>query len=327
MAISSVTSNPEALSLTVIGDYPVPVGRLWEAYADPRQLEKFWGPEGWPATFTRHDMAPGGRSQYYMTGPDGSTSRGWWQFLAVEPGRRIEVEDGFAHEDGRPNETMPTMRMVFTFEPTSTGSRFTSVTHFPSIEAMERLVEMGMIEGLKSALGQLDDVLTDLVSFAAGRATGTQILSDTQVRISRVIRGTVEQVWRAHHEPELLKRWLLGPDGWTMPVCEVAPEVGGAYRYEWEAEDGSNRFGFEGELLESDPPHRAVTSERMIGMDGPGTVNELTLTPVGAGTLMTLVITYPSAEVRDMVLATGMTDGMERSYSRLEEDVLAATLV
>lgn len=162
MPITAVTSDAEALTLTVVGDYPVPVERLWEAYADPRQLERFWGPETWPATFTRHDMAEGGRSAYYMTGPEGERSHGWWRFLAVEPGRRFEVEDGFAHDDGTPNDAMPTMRMVFSFEPTATGSRLASVTHFPSAEAMERLVEMGMVEGLRSALGQLDHVLADL---------------------------------------------------------------------------------------------------------------------------------------------------------------------
>jgi uncharacterized protein YndB with AHSA1/START domain len=82
----------------------------------------------------------------------------------VEPGRRMEVEDGFAHEDGTPNHTMPTMRMVFTFEPTGTGSRVTSVTHFPSVEAMRQLVEMGMEEGLRSAMGQLDGVLAEPAS-------------------------------------------------------------------------------------------------------------------------------------------------------------------
>jgi uncharacterized protein YndB with AHSA1/START domain len=117
MPVTAVTSDADALTLTVVGDYPVPVQRLWDAYADPRQLERFWGPETWPATFIRHDMAVGGDSRYYMTGPEGSRSHGWWRFLAVEPGRRLEVEDGFAHEDGRPNEGMPTMRMVFTFEP------------------------------------------------------------------------------------------------------------------------------------------------------------------------------------------------------------------
>ena len=324
MPITTVTSDAETLTLTVVGDYPVPVERLWDAYADPRQLERFWGPETWPATFTRHDLTAGGRSEYYMTGPDGSRAWGWWRFLAVEPGHRFELEDGFAHEDGRPNEAMPTMRMVFTFEPTARGSRFRSITYFPSIEAMEQLAEMGMVEGLRSALGKLDSVLEDLAAFAAARGTDAQILNDTQVRITRIIRGPVEQVWRAHHERDLLNRWLLGPDGWTMPVCEVAGRVGDSYRYEWEKDDGSQRFGFEGELLESAPPHRAVTTERMIGMEGPGTRNEMTLTPVGAGTLLTLVITYPSAEVRDLVLGTGMTEGMERSYVRLENDVLAS---
>ncbi|HEV2736128.1 MAG TPA: SRPBCC domain-containing protein [Longimicrobiaceae bacterium] len=171
MPIRSVTSDENALTLTVIGEYPVPVERLWEAYADPRQLERFWGPETWPATFTRHDMVVGGRSEYHMTGPDGSSAHGWWRFLAVEPLRRIEVEDGFSHEDGRPNEDMPSMRMVFTFERTAGGSRFTSVTQFTSLESMQQLVEMGMIEGLKSALGQLDDVLAEPASAAAGRTT------------------------------------------------------------------------------------------------------------------------------------------------------------
>ncbi|HUG28751.1 MAG TPA: SRPBCC family protein [Gemmatimonadales bacterium] len=322
MPITSVSSDPKRLTLTLVGDYPVPVERLWDAWADPRQLERFWGPETWPATFTRHDMAAGGGSAYYMTGPDGTKAHGWWRFLEVEPGRRIEVEDGFADEDGRPNDEMPTTRMSIRFEPTATGSRFTSVTTFSSLEAMEQLVAMGMEEGIRSAVSKLDGVLADLAAFAAGRATEAQILSDTQVRISRVLRGPVAEVWRAHHEPALLQRWLLGPPGWTMPVCQVASKAGESYRYEWEAEDGSNRFGFEGELVASDPPHRAVTTERMIGMEGPGTVNEMTLTPVEAGTLMILHITYPNAELRDMVLGTGMVGGMEQSYARLEAEVL-----
>lgn len=327
MPITSVTSNAEDLTLTVVGDYPVPLERLWEAYSDPRQLEKFWGPEGWPATFTRHDMAVGGMARYYMTGPDGSKSHGWWKFVEIEPLRRIVLDDGFAAEDGAPSNNMPSMRMTFTFEPTESGSRFVGVTRFPSNEAMQQLVQMGMVEGLKSAMGQLDRVVEDLASFAAGRRTEAQILSGTQVRITRIIRGSVDQVWRAHNEPELLRRWMLGPDGWTMPVCEVAKNPGDTYRYEWEEEGGANRFGFEGELLEAIPPHRSVTTEKMIGMEGPSTTNELTLTPVGTGTLMTLVITYPDAATRDMVLATGMTDGMETSYARLESEVLDAALV
>ena len=116
------------------------------------------------------------------------------------------------------------------------------------------------------------------------------------------------------------------PTGSTEPgevQCEVAAEVGGRYRCEWEAVGGGQRFGFEGDLLESMAPYRAVTTEQMVGTDGPATRNELTLTPVEGGTLLSLLITYPSKELRDMILGTGMTTGMETRYARLEQDVLA----
>lgn len=318
MPITSITSDPERLTLTLVGDYPVPVERLWAAWSDPRQLERFWGPPEWPATFTRHDLAVGGRSEYHMTGPDGGRSNGYWVYETVDHGKRIEVVDGFADADGTPNDDMPTMRMQMSFEATADGSRLVSVTTFPGLATMEQLAEMGMVEGATAAFGQMDEVLADLATFAAELPVAAQLLDDTHVRISRVIRGTVEQVWNAHTDPGLVQRWMLGPDGWTMPVCEIATDVGGAYRYEWEAVDGSARFGFEGETLEWAPPHRIVQTERMIGMDGEGTVNELTLTPVQDGTLLTLLITYPSKELRDEILATGMTDGMETSYARLE---------
>ncbi len=324
MPIVSVNKDPLAVTMTVVAQFPVPVERLWNAYADPRQLERFWGPPTYPARFTRHDMFVGGRSDYAMTGPEGDVSRGYWEFIAVDPMHSFEVRDGFAAEDGTPNDEMPSMRMIFAFATVESGCQVTTTTYFNSAEELEQLVAMGMEEGMTAAMGQMDQVLADLTSFAAGAATDAQILSDTQVRIARVIRGSVEQVWRAHNEADLMQRWLLGPDGWTMPVCEIAEHVGDSYRYEWESADGSSRFGFTGELLESVAPHRAVTTESMIGMEGPGTVNELTLTPVDGGTLLSIVITYPSAEVRDIVLATGMTKGMEDSYARLEESVLSS---
>jgi uncharacterized protein YndB with AHSA1/START domain len=316
--ITSITSDPETLTMTLVGDYPVPVERLWLAWTDPRQLERFWGPPEWPARFTRHDLVVGGRSDYVMTGPDGTRSAGYWVYERVEEGRLIEVTDGFAGDDGAANDAMPSMRMQMRFESTATGSRFTSVTTFPSMETMEQLTAMGMVEGATAAFGQLDDVLADLASFAAGRATELTILDDVTIRVSRILRGTVDQVWRAHHDPELVERWMLGPDGWSMPVCVVAAAVGDTYRYEWEAADGSARFGFEGEVLESNPKRRQVHTERMIDTDGPSVRNELTLTPTTGGTLLTYVITYPSRELRDEIVATGMVDGMETSYARLE---------
>jgi uncharacterized protein YndB with AHSA1/START domain len=324
MPVTSVTKDTEALTMTVVADFPVPLKRLWNAYADPRQIERFWGPPTYPATFTRHDMFPGGRSLYCMTGPENDVSCGYWEFLSVTPLESFEVLDGFALPSGMPNLDMPSMRIIFTFAETANGSRVTTTTYFNSFDELQKLIEMGMEEGMQAAMGQMDAVLADLATFASGAATEAQILNDTQVRVSRVIRGTVEQVWQAHHDADLLRRWLLGPDGWTMPVCEVATAVGDTYRYEWATVDGTERFGFTGDLLESSPPNRAVTSERMIGMDGPGNTNEMTLTPVDGGTLLSIVITYPSAEVRDIILATGMVGGMETSYARLEAEVLGA---
>jgi uncharacterized protein YndB with AHSA1/START domain len=324
MPITSVTKDPEALTMTVVADFAAPHQRLWDAYADPRQIEQFWGPPTYPAKFTRHDMVAGGRTDYVMTGPNGEKSPGHWDFLRVDAPHSFEVEDGFSNEDGTDNTDMPSMRMTFEFEATDGGSRLTTVTHFGSADQLEQLLAMGMEEGMTQAMGQIDDVLADLESFAAGLSTHAEILSDTQIRVSRVIRGSVDQVWEAHHNPDLMKRWLLGPDGWTMPVCEVAQRVGDTYRYEWEETGSGNRFGFDGEVFESNPPHREATTEHMIDTDYPSTTNEMTLTPIEGGTLLSLVITYANAEVRDTVLATGMTDGMETSYARLEAEVLAS---
>lgn len=159
MPITSVTKDAAKLTLTVVADYPVSQQRLWQAYADARQLERFWGPPTWPAKFTRHDMKVGGRSEYHMTGPNGEKSRGYWKFIAVNPSSAFEVQDGFANDDGTDNTQSPSMTMKFTFVGTADGSRMTCVTTFPSLQAMEELEKMGMEEGMRSALGQLDGVL------------------------------------------------------------------------------------------------------------------------------------------------------------------------
>lgn len=159
MPITSVTKDAHKFTMVVVADYPVTQGRLWDAYADARQIERFWGPPTWPATFTRHDMKVGGRSEYFMTGPDGTKSRGYWKFLAVTPKHSFEVQDGFASEEGVENTNMPSMMMKFSFETTPSGARMTCSTQFPSLEAMEQLVKMGMEEGMRAAMGQIDAFL------------------------------------------------------------------------------------------------------------------------------------------------------------------------
>lgn len=318
MPVTTVDKDLDTLTITIVADFAAPLARLWDAYADPRKIERFWGPPTYPATFLRHDAAVGGRSVYKMTGPTGDEHYGCWEWTHVDAPTSFDVIDWFADESGAPNTDLPATRMSFVFEATDTGSRLTTTSRFDTADQLAQLVEMGMLEGTTEAMGQIDTVLADLAAFAADRAAEAQVLSDTQVRVSRVIRGTVAQVWHAHNDAELMKKWLLGPDGWTMPVCEIATNVGDTYRYMWEPAGGGDGFGFTGELLENEAPYRAVTTESMIGMDFPSTLNELTLTPVEDGTLLSLVITYANAEMRDAVLATGMTDGMETSYARLE---------
>jgi len=315
MPVTDITTDPENLTMSLTAEFDAPVERLWRAFTDPRQLERFWGPPGWPATFTEFDLTVGGRARYHMTSPQGEASRGAWEFTRIDAPASFEVLDSFVDEDGAALDGFPAMRMVFSFDGTDAGSRLTNVTYFTSLEGLEQAVAMGAVEGSRMAMDQLDAVLQDLRAYAQGKGTRTELLDDQHVRITRLIEGPRDLVWRAHHEPELLKKWLLGPDGWQMVECEV----GDTYRYVWQqGDDESTRFGFEGETVLSQPQWRAVTTEKMIGMEGPSTLNDLQLYEEDGATLLTLLIEYPDKETRDMILATGMTDGMETSYARLE---------
>jgi uncharacterized protein YndB with AHSA1/START domain len=156
MPVTSVTKDAEKLTLTVVADFPVPQQRLWDAYADPRQLERFWGPPSYPATFTHHDFRVGGRAEYFMTGPNGEKWSGSWKFTAVNPIDSFEADDG---EDNVDDPNGPAS-MKFTFETTPTGSRMTCVTRFLSVEGVEQTAA-AMEEGMRAAMPQLDALLAE----------------------------------------------------------------------------------------------------------------------------------------------------------------------
>lgn len=324
MPVTDVTTDAENLTMTVVADFAAPVERVWDAYSDPRQLERFWGPPGWPATFTKWDHTVGGTANYTMNGPRGEKASGTWEFLKIDAPHGFDVIDAFADEEGTVNPDLPSMRMTFTFEPTAEGTRMVTTSHFASAEALETVVSMGAIEGTKMAMSQIDAVLQDLRDYAQGKGTQVELLDDTHVRITRLVDGPRDLVWRAHHDPELLRKWMLGPDGWQMTECVVATEVGQTYRNSWApiGDTEGEPFGFEGEVLLIDPPRRSVDTERMIGMPVE-TLNDLNLYEEDGATLITLYIEYPDKETRDMILATGMADGMEASYQRLERELLA----
>ena len=162
MPIVRVDKDLDNHTMTVVADYDAPVERVWQLYADPRQLERFWGPPTWPATVIDHDLLPGGRVSYFMTGPDGERSAGYWNVLDADAPRRFVVDDGFADDAGQPNSEMPTTRMEFDLvERAGGGTTMTVVSTFSSTDAMKQMVDMGMEEGMRLAMGQIDGILAE----------------------------------------------------------------------------------------------------------------------------------------------------------------------
>jgi len=146
--------------------------------------------------------------------------------------------------------------------------------------------------------------------------------SDREIAMTRVFDAPRHLVFEALTRPELLQRWLLGPPGWSMPVCEVDLKVGGAYRYVWRSDDGGREFGSHGVFREVLPPERFVATEKMDGFEGESEVTN-SLVEQGGRTTLTLTMRFDSQEARDGALESGMEKGVAISYDRLDE-VLAS---
>jgi uncharacterized protein YndB with AHSA1/START domain len=149
--------------------------------------------------------------------------------------------------------------------------------------------------------------------------------SDREVQVTRSFKAPRTLVFRAYTEPQLVRRWLLGPPGWSMPVCEMDVRVGGKFRWRWRSDSDEKEFGFTGTFREVQPPSKLVHTEAY----DPGTVGEgfptgeeslitTTFTEAGGITTMTTLMDFGSKEARDAAVKTGMTDGMEQSYQLLD---------
>lgn len=156
--------DTDNLTLTFVAEFEAGVERVWQIWEDPRLLERWWGPPTYPATFVRHELAPGGESRYYMTGPEGDIARGWWKTLTADPPNSLTFEDGFAGDDGEPSGFLGTSTCTVTLAEHATGTRMTCVTTFESLEQLEEMIKMGMEEGMAEAMGQIDAILVELTS-------------------------------------------------------------------------------------------------------------------------------------------------------------------
>ena len=160
MSVTNVQTDPGAKTLTLTADFDAPVARVWEMWADPRRLERWWGPPSYPATFVEHNLAPDGRMLYYMTSPEGERHYGWWRVRSVSEPHKLEFEDGFADENGAPNDQLPVTVSRVTITEEGNGTRMTIESNFPSTEAMQEMIKMGMQEGLTEAVNQIDALLS-----------------------------------------------------------------------------------------------------------------------------------------------------------------------
>lgn len=160
MTVVSAHKDVEGLALEFVTEFDAPLERVWQVWEDPRQLERWWGPPTYPATFEKYEFYPGGDVNYFMTGPEGDRHHGWWRITAVEPPHRLELEDGFANPDGTRNDELGVTRMVATLEAVNAGTRMTIRSRFESLEQLEQMSAMGMEEGMTLALGQIDALLT-----------------------------------------------------------------------------------------------------------------------------------------------------------------------
>jgi uncharacterized protein YndB with AHSA1/START domain len=162
MTVTAVRKDPVALTLTLTAEFDASPTRVWDLWADPRQLERWWGPPAWPATFTVHDLTPGSHVEYHMTGPTGEQPHGFWDIVEADPPRRLVFINGIANADGTPNDGFPRSEGRVTIEPIDAGrTRMSIESRFPSTEALEQMLAMGMEEGLTQAVGQIDAILAE----------------------------------------------------------------------------------------------------------------------------------------------------------------------
>ena len=159
MSVVSVEKDLDNLRLVLVAEFAAPIERVWQLWADPRQLERWWGPPTHPATVESHRLEVGGEVTYFMSGPDGEQSRGWWRVTSVDPPRSLTFTDGFAHRDGTPNPKMPVTAAHVRLAEQDGGTRMELRFVFESSEHMEQLERWGAFDVFSQSVRQMDDVL------------------------------------------------------------------------------------------------------------------------------------------------------------------------
>jgi len=159
MPVTESNIDSPSASYRIVSEFAAPIERVWQLWEDPRQVERWWGPPGYPARFIRHDFTVPGSSIYHMPGPDGEPTYAGWTFLEIEAPHRLRIANGFADETGAPAGDIPWNRFDIAFETIEAGTRMTITARFDDTATLERMLGYGMLEGMTAALGQIDALL------------------------------------------------------------------------------------------------------------------------------------------------------------------------
>ncbi len=161
MTVTDVRKDFDNLTLAIAAEFDATPERVWQLWADPRQLERWWGPPDYPATMTAVDLRLGGRVEYHLTGPDGVIPQSPWEVLESDPPRKLVFRDAVVDEDGHPVDQGPST-MTVKIEPVRAGrTQMVIESKFHSLEALELADEMDMGQMLSSAIGQIDAILAE----------------------------------------------------------------------------------------------------------------------------------------------------------------------
>jgi uncharacterized protein YndB with AHSA1/START domain len=158
MPVTDVDKDVNALTMTITAEFDADAERLWELWADPRQLERWWSPPSHSSTFVDHELTVGARTTYFMTGPDGSEHHGRWRIEEVEPPHRLRLSDDVVDDEGKPEDGGPAAMTVTIAEADGTATMSVQ-THFADRESMEQTIEGGFEQGLIETLKQIDPLL------------------------------------------------------------------------------------------------------------------------------------------------------------------------
>lgn len=302
------TPSDREIQVTRTFDAPRPL--VFAAWTEPEHLKRWMtGPDGWTMPVCEVDLRAGGRYRYVYRGPDGMEMQLTGGFSEVSPPERVVASESWGPE-------WP--ETVNTIEFTEHGDR-TTVTLtmlFTTMEGRDAALASGMDQGMAASYDRLAEHLRGAAPAPGIGTTRFTTPTDRDIVAVRAFAAPRALVWEMFTRPEHVSQWLLGPDGWTMPVCEMDVQPGGRWRWGWRKNDGTE-MEMTGEYLEVQAPERLVNTENWGG-DWAETVNTTEFAEADGRTIVTCTVHYPSKAARDRAMATGMYDGWNTSYDRLE---------